>query len=150
MLPLLVTQMGPNRPAFPGSYILLLVVAVILITVAVFLFLFPRLERVRPTEDIEPRVKREAPEEAGREEAGSSLETALRLLDTDERLVVEALVDSGGSMLQKDISYEFGFSRVKTHRVLVRLIKRGVVTAEKHFNTNRIELAGWLRNKEGP
>jgi len=141
--------MGPNRPALPGSYLLLLVVAVILITVAMFLLLFPRLERVRPTEDIEPRVKGEAPEEAGGEEAGSSLETALRLLDPDERLVVEALVDAGGSMLQKDISYELGFSRVKTHRVLVRLIKRGVVTAEKHFNTNRIELAGWLRNKEG-
>jgi uncharacterized membrane protein len=47
-------------------------------------------------------------------------------------------------MLQKDISYELGFSRVKTHRTLVRLIERGVVTAEKEYNTNRIELADWL------
>jgi uncharacterized membrane protein len=59
-------------------------------------------------------------------------------------LIVKALEKAGGSMLQKDISYELEFSRVKTHRVLVRLLKRGVVTAEKHFNTNRIELADWL------
>ena len=51
-------------------------------------------------------------------------------------------------MLQKDISWELGFSRVKTHRVLVKLLSRGVVTAEKHYNTNKIELADWLKNKE--
>jgi uncharacterized membrane protein len=39
-----------------------------------------------------------------------------------------------------------GFSRVKIHRVLVRLIRRGVVTAEKYYNTNRIEVADWLND----
>ena len=72
------------------------------------------------------------------------LDVALRLLEPDERRVVEALSAAGGSMLQKDISYNLGFSRVKTHRVLVKLLRRGVVTAEKQYNTNRIELADWL------
>jgi hypothetical protein len=27
---------------------------------------------------------------------------------------------------------------------MVRLIRRGVVTAEKYYNTNRIEIADWL------
>jgi uncharacterized membrane protein len=53
---------------------------------------------------------------------------------------VEAL-KSWGSMLQKDPSYQLEFSRVKTHRTLVKLMKRGVVSAEKCYNTNRIELA---------
>ena len=52
-------------------------------------------------------------------------------------------------MLQKDISYELKLSRVKTHRVLVGLIERGVVKAEKHFNTNMITFSDWLRGGEG-
>ena len=48
-------------------------------------------------------------------------------------------------MLQKNISYELKLNRVKTHRVLVGLIERGIVGAEKHFNKNMITLAEWLR-----
>jgi DNA-binding transcriptional regulator LsrR (DeoR family) len=50
-------------------------------------------------------------------------------------------------MLQKEISWETGFSRVKTHRVLARLIRRGVVIAEKYYNTNKITLADFLLEK---
>jgi uncharacterized membrane protein len=98
-------------PWFLGLFALLLV-AVLAFT------LFPRLERVRATEDIHQEI---------------------------ERLEVEALVKAGGSMLQKDITYELGFSRVKTHRTMVKLLKRGVVTAEKYYNTNRIQIADWLK-----
>jgi len=48
-------------------------------------------------------------------------------------------------MLQKDISYNLEISRVKTHRTLVKLINRGIVTAEKQYNTNNITLADWLQ-----
>jgi uncharacterized membrane protein len=72
------------------------------------------------------------------------MEIALRLLEPDERRVVETILDEGGTMLQKDISHELGFSRVKTHRVLKRLIKRGVVEAQEYYNTNKITLTDWL------
>jgi len=52
-------------------------------------------------------------------------------------------------MLQKDISYPLEFSRVKTHRTLVKLMKRGVVSAEKYYKTNRIELVDWLKEEPG-
>ena len=48
-------------------------------------------------------------------------------------------------MLQKDISIDLGFNRVKTHRVVQSLVKRGLVTAEEHFNTNNVTLVDWLR-----
>ena len=71
---------------------------------------------------------------------------AMRLLEPDEKRVVGALVASGGvDAPEGHISHELEFSRVKTHRVLVRLLRRGVVTAEMHYNTNRIELVDWLR-----
>jgi uncharacterized membrane protein len=145
--------MGPHmyQPYYPIGLLLLIVVIGFL---AVLIF-FPSLERVKSEESIRHEVERRGEERpSGQkrddEEAGSrgqALEIALRLLEPDEKRVVEAIVAAGGTMLQKDVSYELGFSRVKTHRVMVKLLRRGVVTAEKHHNTNRIELADWI--KEG-
>jgi uncharacterized membrane protein len=144
-----VSQRGPMGPhmdwstAYPwflGLFALLAVAVLVFVS-------FPRLERVRATEDIHPEIERlERGEPAeNQKNSGGALEVAMRLLEPDERRVVEALVRAGGSMLQKDVTYELGFSRVKTHRTMVKLLKRGVVTAEKEYNTNRIELADWLR-----
>ena len=145
--------MGPHMDQ--GTQNLLIVFLFgLLVAFAVVLILFPSLERVRSMETLKPAVeslKGETEPEGELSPKGSSgpraLQVALRLLEPDERRVVEALVAADGTKLQKDISHELGLSRVKTHRVLVRLIKRGVVTAEKEFNTNRIELADWI--KEG-
>ncbi len=71
-------------------------------------------------------------------------EAALMVLEEDERKVVKALMDAGGQLLQKEISWKTGFSRVKTHRLLVKLLRRGVVSTEKYYNTNRITLTDWL------
>lgn len=77
----------------------------------------------------------------------SSLDTILKVLREDERKVIETIVQASGTMLQKDIARTTGFSRVKTHRILYRLSKRGIVTAEKYYNTYQISLAEWLRQK---
>jgi len=78
------------------------------------------------------------------EKGESSLEAVLRVLNDDERKVIETLVAEGGTMLQKDIRWKTGLSRVKTHRLLFRLAKRGIVSTEKYYNTNKIMLADWL------
>jgi predicted HTH transcriptional regulator len=68
----------------------------------------------------------------------------LRVLKEDEKRVVEVLIDEGGIMLQKDIRWKLKLSRVKIHRILSRLAERGIVKAEKHYNTNKITLVDWL------
>ncbi|NWG11211.1 hypothetical protein HXY33_05630 [Candidatus Bathyarchaeota archaeon] len=79
------------------------------------------------------------------EKKESVLDAVLRFLDEDEKKVVKILADSGDkTMLQKDIRWKTGLSRVKTHRVLYRLAKRGLITVEKHYNTNMVKLAEWL------
>lgn len=123
---------------------------IVIVAVAVMLLMFPRLQGITSTESIRPVVEiqeEEAPvgSEAEDDRTMRGVEVAMRLLEPDEKRVVEAITTAGGTMLQKDISHETGFTRVKTHRVLVRLIRRGVVTAEKYYNTNRIEIADWLR-----
>ena len=125
-----------------GGYQALFVV-VILLLLAAILIILPRQRPTQP-EKLKPEAEAKAdePSEAGSED---KLKVALRLLDENERRVVEALVAKEGSMLQKDISYELGFSRVKTHRVVQSLVKRGLVTTEEHFNTNRVDLVDWLK-----
>jgi len=141
-------QYGMMGPMNGGGGYQALFVVVILLLLGVILLLFLR-QRPAVVEAREPETKTEAKAEVKGDESevGSEdkLEVALRLLDENERRVVEALVAKGGSMLQKDISYELGFSRVKAHRVVQSLAKRGLVTTQEHFNTNRVALVDWLR-----
>ena len=161
-----VLQHGPNG----GGGILqrygwvLLLIPVLVAIAVLYRFFLPELQKVKVTEPLAdvgekpPRAEGVLKETEGedqeeeREPTGqpqeARIEVALRLLETDERQVVDALVKAGGSLLQKEISWETKFSRVKTHRVLVRLIRRGVVTSEKYFNTNKITLAEWLINPD--
>jgi len=131
------------------------VVIAILLLVLIMILLFPRLRNVKASKSIEPEIHKIEEKKAmekdteGKKAAESPLDVTVRLLHDDERRVVEALAKAGGSMLQKDISYDLKLSRVKTHRVLVGLIERGVVKAEKHYNTNKITLSDWLRSSEG-
>lgn len=82
-------------------------------------------------------------------EEKSVLEAILRILDEDEKKVIKVLAGSTNkAMLQKDIRWKTGLSRVKTHRVLYRLAKRGLITVEKHYNTNMVRLAEWFASEK--
>jgi uncharacterized membrane protein len=98
-----------------------------------------------------PEIKQKEPPETSLLKEDESLTNVLRVLKEDERKVVELLVSGDGTMLQRDIGRQAGFSRVKTHRILYRLASRGIVKAERYYNTYRISLAEWLfsKDKEG-
>ena len=127
----------------PQSFLLLLFIGplVALLSVLGYILTFPELGEGKPRIESSsvPKV----------EKGESALSAVLRVLNEDERKVIEILVAEGGIMLQKDIRWKTGLSRVKTHRILFRLAKRGIISAEKHYNTNRITLADWLTNKKG-
>ena len=125
----------------PRSFWLVLFVVPLVVAVAVvgYALVFPELtdEKTKQATSSMPTVEKEEP----------ALDAVLRVLNDDERKVIETLVAGGGTMLQKDIRWKNGLSRVKTHRILFRLAKRGIVSAEKHYNTNKITLADWLTKK---
>ena len=156
-----VVQHGPNGAATGAQrYLWLLVlVPVILLVVVLYRLFLPALHKVPVSENLKDLVAKTAaapapvtPQEVAVDDTPEAptrsveapLEVARRLLESEERRVVDTLVKAGGSLLQKEISWETGFSRVKTHRILVRLLRRGVVTSETYYNTNRITLADWL------
>jgi len=136
---------GRGRPMgveVPRSLWLVLFVVPLVIVVAVFGYalVFPELSKDKLEEKPSsvPTV----------EDGEPALDAVLRVLNNDERKVIETLVAEGGTMLQKDIRWKTGLSRVKTHRILFRLAKRGIVSAEKYYNTNKITLANWLRKEK--
>jgi len=165
---LFVINMVQNRPdsgfaMFQRWFWVLLLIPIVMAIFFLYRLIFPKLNKVKVTEKLEEAFEKKTVEESivkeveGEDvdiESDDSLrsqeapiEVALRLLESDERKVVEAIIEAGGSLLQKEISWETSFLRVKTHRVLVRLIRRGVVTSEKYYNTNKITLAEWLFNQ---
>ena len=127
----------------PRSFWLVLFVVPLVIALAVlgYALVFPELSEEKPEKEsaLVPSVER----------GETALDAVLRVLSEDERKVIETLIGEGGTMLQKDIRWKTSFSRVKTHRILFRLAKRGVVSAEKYYNTNRITLADWLTKEKG-
>jgi len=95
-----------------------------------------------------PEIKQERTAKTVLQAEQQTLDAVKRVLKDDERKIVELIMSSGGRLLQRDIARQSGFSRVKTHRILYRLSTRGIVVAEKHYNTYQITLADWLFPKK--
>ena len=74
------------------------------------------------------------------------MDVAMKLMSPNERMVVEALLDNHGEMLQKDLHYDLDLSRVQAHRIVQALTQRDIVTVEDHYNTKKVRLADWLLN----
>jgi hypothetical protein len=126
---------------FPRSLWLVLFVVPLLSVAAVlgYTFVFPDLS--------DEKIKQKPSSVPTGEKSESALNAVLRVLKDDEKKIIEALIAEGGTMLQKDIRWKTSLSRVKTHRILFRLAKRGIVTSERYYNTNKITLADWLGRK---
>ena len=125
----------------PRSFWLILIAIPLFVAISVlgYVTLFPEISEKKIEEkQLLPVVER----------GESTLDAVLRVLKGDEKKVIETLVTEGGTMLQKDIRWKTGFSRVKTHRIIYRLTERGIVSTEKHYNTNKITLADWLSKEK--
>ncbi|MHA2428326.1 MAG: DUF7343 domain-containing protein [Candidatus Hermodarchaeia archaeon] len=160
-----VQQHGPvfDTPDFQNYlFIGLLLIAIVVIIFLLYRYVLPKHVEGKFAETQEPLIaqksadqdrtddKSEIKQENASEQHESRIEVALRLLAADERKVVQAIIDAQGTMLQKDISWNTGLSRVKTHRILEKLIQRGIVTSEKYYNTKKVTLAEWLINAQNP
>ncbi len=69
----------------------------------------------------------------------------LKLLSEEERKVVSKIAEEGGKALQSEISMLGGMGKVRSHRIIDRLEKRGVIEKEQHGKTNLVKLAKGLK-----
>lgn len=64
----------------------------------------------------------------------------LSLLPPSERRIVEKIAEKNGEVLQSEISRLEGVGKVRAHRVVERLLKRGVLEKEQIGKTNVLRL----------
>jgi len=71
--------------------------------------------------------------------------TILNFLSYNEKKLINKLIEQKGTALQSEISRIESMGKVKTHRIVKDLERKGVITVEKYGNTNRINLTDNLR-----
>ena len=64
----------------------------------------------------------------------------LNFLNYQEKQVVKKLIEEKGNVLQSEISRMGNMGKVKTHRAVKDLERKGIIKIEKYGNTNRIYL----------
>lgn len=67
-------------------------------------------------------------------------EAIYMLLDEDERKVLAKLVENRGKAFQSELSYIEGIGKVKAHRLIERMSKKGIIEKEAFGKTNSVKL----------
>lgn len=75
-----------------------------------------------------------------RKKSKVDLKPVLTILDEYERKVILKLIEEKGKIHQSDVTYMSGFNKVKAHRVIEGLVKKGVVSKENFGKTRVIKL----------
>jgi len=65
----------------------------------------------------------------------------LKFLNYNEKKVLNKLIEQKEPVLQSEISRLESMGKVKTHRVIKELQRKGIIVVEKYGNTNRIILS---------
>ncbi len=69
-------------------------------------------------------------------------EATLKFLEGDEKVIVKRLVEKDGEALQSELTQLEGMTKVRSHRAIKRLEKKGVVKVVQKGKTNIVRLAG--------
>ena len=65
----------------------------------------------------------------------------LKFLNPSERKVIERLIETKGNVLQSEISRIEGMTKLKTHRAVKDLERKGIIKRESYGKTHRIILS---------
>lgn len=72
-------------------------------------------------------------------------EVLLKFLSQDESKLVNALIESNGKVLQAEITRLPGMTKLKSHRVIQRLIDRQVIEKDRVGKTNIVRFTKEIR-----
>ena len=140
-------MMGGSQPAAQNSalpyfgvlFIVLIGVTVFGVGGLAYFLVFPEIKSSRTVANVRTM-------QVASQNSTAPYESVVKTLNDEERRVIDVLKAHDGKYLQKYIKSETGLSRLKTHRIVARLVDRGIVTMEKSGNTNEVVLADWLRS----
>jgi len=73
------------------------------------------------------------------------LTLTLKFLESEEKSIVNSILDHKGKITQSEIAKNTGLSRVRIFRTLKKLEEKGIITKKPHGMTNIIELEEELK-----
>jgi uncharacterized membrane protein len=71
----------------------------------------------------------------------SDKDVILKFLNPAERKVIEALIEKKDSILQSEVCRKEGMNKLKVHRAVKELKRKGIIKTEKYGKTNRLILS---------
>ncbi len=77
---------------------------------------------------------------APKKKTRSNKEAVLKFLNHNERKALEKLIEKNGSALQSDVSNTEGMTKLKAHRAIKDLQRKGIIKLEPHGKTKKIYL----------
>ncbi|MEM2121642.1 MAG: winged helix-turn-helix transcriptional regulator [Candidatus Woesearchaeota archaeon] len=80
-------------------------------------------------------------EEEKEKDNNKILNSFLKLVEQDERKVLSEIIKNNGNIKQSEISKNTGLSRVKTTRIIKKLVQKGVVRVESVKGKNIVYLS---------
>lgn len=150
-LPLSVIRPGPEPMPIPIQYRLWLSPLVLLFAIIPVSYYFMSKKLEKNMTAILKIISKNGVNErtvskGGREIAEVNKNAILKLLNFNERKVLEKLIEGNGEALQSDISRAEGMNKLKAHRAMRNLELKGVVRTENHGKTKLIILSKDIKN----
>ncbi|MBU4245762.1 MAG: winged helix-turn-helix transcriptional regulator [Nanoarchaeota archaeon] len=142
-----------SRNSIPLSYRLLISPALLMIAavLATYYFISRRLEEkleknmaiISKLIDKNNNSNNSLSKESALKESTGKMDNAavLKFFNSNERKILEELIEKNGSVLQSEISRMNGMNKLRTHRTLKDLERKGIIKTESHGKTNRVIMA---------
>ncbi len=129
------------RPSFPVYMLPIPLILLLIATVPLSYYLIStRLEkRLEKKFDLILKLVKKNSKEI--KNSLSEKDVILKFLNPAERKVLESLIEKKDSVLQSEICRRENMNKLKVHRAVKELKRKGIVKTEKYGKTNRITLS---------
>lgn len=75
-----------------------------------------------------------------------STDVILKFLNSDERKLVNLLIENNGKVLQAEVTRLPGMTKVKSHRVVLKLLDKGVLEKDRVGKTNILKFSEEIKD----
>jgi uncharacterized membrane protein len=135
------SEKNENLPLIP-KYILSYVIIIILIALVPLFYLIINIGLKKNNEETMKKLTKSLNENSSdnKKNTPDCKTIFFNFLNYHEKQVIKKLIEQKGNVLQSDISRMNNMGKVKAHREVRDLEKKGVINIEKYGNTNRIIL----------
>jgi len=137
-----ITESSGDLPPIPTYILSLASLFVIIAIIPIFYFLLQRgLEKnFQETMKILIQSANENTNKENKPNLVNCKTIFINFLNYQEKQVIKKLTEQNGQTLQSDISRMGNMGKVKAHRAIKDLERKGIINVEKYGNTNQISL----------